>query len=189
MDEPEDIKTTVLTNLPIVSEETFPEHILPDDLGVFDNSDGNLTINTVQQVVDVAEPGQIIGVKITQEQQQQQDQLKHEDSDGESNTVYIMQIGEPAEDMEEGEYEEYELCTEEEEGNTEDTDEDEDEEEEEEAEDEEQKDSLVDDPTYGEDEEEQERYNCETCNRNFKTAAVRNYSNLKSNLKRTFCRA
>lgn len=175
MDETEDMKTTVLTNLPIVSEEAYPEHILPDDLGVYDNSDGNLTINTVQQVVEVAEPepGEIIADEYngtTQEQQQQEKEIKNEDPETEQATVYIMQIGEPAgEDMIVGEFEEYELCADEEAREQgEDNEEEEDEEPEEE-------DSLIDDPTYGEEdrsEEEQERFDCETCKRSFKTPAV-----------------
>lgn len=174
MDEREDIKTTVLTNLPIVTEEAYPEHILPDDLGVFDNSDGNLTINTVQQVVEVPEPEEDISesVEVVEETNLQ---LKHEEEENESTTVYIMQIGEPVdEEMEDGEYEEYELCTEGEEEEEEEPEEDavREDTEEEEAE---QEDSLVDDPTYGEeekDEEEPERFDCETCDRTFKTPAV-----------------
>lgn len=42
-----EIKTTILTNIPIENED-FPEHILPDELAVFSNSDGNLTINTIE---------------------------------------------------------------------------------------------------------------------------------------------
>lgn len=176
MDESEiDIKTTVLTNLPIVTEEAYPEHILPDDLAVFDdNSDGNLTINTVQQVVEVVrEPGEVIDDG-QQQQQQQHIQLKHEDDpEAEPTTVYIMQIGEPTEDLEDGEYEEYELCTEEDdEGDVKGGEADEVDEEDEEEEEEEQDDSLVDDPTYGEEDEEQERFDCEPCKKNFKTAAV-----------------
>lgn len=173
MDETENVKTTVLTNLPIVTEEAYPEHILPDELAVFDNSDGNLTINTVQQVVEVAEPGENI-VQTVEVIEGKTLQLKHEDEDSEATTVYIMQIGERAdEEMDEGEYEEYELCTEAEEEEEEEegvTGEDPEEEEEPEPED-----SLVDDPTYGEeekDEEEPERFECETCDRTFKTPAV-----------------
>lgn len=172
MDEREDVKTTVLTNLPIVTEEAYPEHILPDELAVFDNSDGNLTINTVQQVVEVSEPGESI-VEAVEVIEGKALQLKHEEDDTESTTVYIMQIGEQAdEEMDEGEYEEYELCSEAEAEEEEEGVAGEDAEEEEEPE---QEDSLVDDPTYGEeekDEEEPERFECETCDRSFKTPAV-----------------
>lgn len=161
MDETEDVKTTVLTNLPVTTEEVYTEHISSDDLAVFDNSDGNLTINTVQQVVEVVEPGEVVpepGEVIVQ-----QGELKHEDSDTEATTIYIMQIGEASEELEDGEYEEYELCADEEENKKmvdDDTEE-------------EREDSLVDDPTYGEEEEEeQKRFVCNTCKRNFKTPAV-----------------
>lgn len=47
-----DIKTTLLKNIPIetlpLQEEDVPEHVLTDDLTVFSNSDGNLTISTIQ---------------------------------------------------------------------------------------------------------------------------------------------
>lgn len=130
-----DIKTTVLTNMPI--EEGFDEHILPHDFAVFTNSDGNLTIDTVEHVEVVEQAGP-------------------PEAEVAKTTVYITQVGEPAEDME-GEYEEYELYDEEEE-----------------EEDEEEEDSLVDDPTFeiGKESKDDEAFECGTCNRTFKTPAV-----------------
>lgn len=51
-----DIKTTLLTNLPIENVQ-YPEHILPHELSVFSNSDGNLTINMIEHVTQVTEDG------------------------------------------------------------------------------------------------------------------------------------
>lgn len=161
MEEPEqtdaDVKTTVLTNIPIVVEEVFTEHIMPDDLAVFSNSDGNLTINTVEQVVEIAVPGEAQEHHAVEEEQQE------EESKG---AVYITQIGEPAEEMEDGEFEEYELYPE-----------DEEEEEDDDGQDQEDDSSMVDDPNFEVDErdteeEEQEQFECATCKRNFKTPAV-----------------
>lgn len=47
-----DIKTTLLKNIPIetipIEQVDVPEHVLTQDLAVFSNSDGNLTISTIQ---------------------------------------------------------------------------------------------------------------------------------------------
>lgn len=164
MEEPDhtdtDVKTTVLTNIPIVTDEVFTtEHILPDELAVFSNSDGNLTINTVEQVVEVAVSG---------DAQEQQDAVEEELEEDAKTAVYITQIGEPAEEMMDGEYEEYELYPEEEE---EEEDEDGD------GQDEEDDSSMVDDPNFEVDErdteeEEMEQFECAICKKNFKTPAV-----------------
>lgn len=51
-----DIKTTLLKNIPIqtipIQQEDIPEHVLTDGLAVFTNSDGNLTISTIQHEED-----------------------------------------------------------------------------------------------------------------------------------------
>lgn len=151
-----DIKTTVLTNIPIVTEEVYTEHILSDDLTVLSNSDGNLTINTVEQVVEVTEPTESSAVEPCENEEEEETETKA--------TVYITHVGQPADDTVEGEFEEYELYEAEED---------------EEPNDEEEEDSsLVDDPNYEveeekyQDEEEEKRYECERCKRSFKTPAV-----------------
>lgn len=92
-----DVKTTVLTNIPI-EQEDFPETVLPHELAVYADSDGNLTIQNNEEGV-VAEGA----------------------------TVYVTQIGEPIEEME-GEYEEYELYEEETAGEEDEDEDDEEEE-------------------------------------------------------------
>lgn len=47
-----DLKTTLLTNMPIIEHEEIPDHILPHELTVYSNSDGNLTINTIEQIIE-----------------------------------------------------------------------------------------------------------------------------------------
>lgn len=48
-----DVKTTLLTNIPIenlpIEQHDVPEQVLPHELALFSNSDGNLMISTVQQ--------------------------------------------------------------------------------------------------------------------------------------------